>query len=134
MSEIFSEEWMQAFKEGWNNNPGIKEALAQIDFSSTIAFGMKGDNAPISVFIVEKGECTHAGAFDGEDLDWDIRADKKNWMKWAKKGIGMAGLGMAYASGKMKFITGDYSAMMKKPKMAGPFIKCFGLMKDIEST
>jgi len=41
---------------------------------------------------------------------------------------------MAYASGKMKFVTGDYGSMMKNPKMAGPFIKCFGLMKAIETS
>ncbi|MCK5727069.1 MAG: SCP-2 sterol transfer family protein [Thiotrichaceae bacterium] len=134
MSEMFSEEWMTEFKTGWNNEPGIKDALAEIGFSSNIAFGIKGDSAALGVIVVKNGECTYAGALDGQDLDWDIRADKKNWLKWANKGIGMAGLGMAYASGKMKFVTGDYGSMMKSPKMAGPFIKCFGLMKSIESS
>ena len=92
------------------------------------------DTTKYKYYFVKNGECTYAGALDGQDLDWDIRADKKNWLKWANKGIGMAGLGMAYASGKMKFVTGDYGSMMKSPKMAGPFIKCFGLMKSIESS
>ncbi len=134
MAEMFSEEWMQAFQQGWNAEPGIKDALAEIGFNSTIGFGIKGDAQATGVMVVENGECTQAGAYNGEDLDWDIRADKKNWLKWQKKGIGMAGLGMAYASGKMKFVTGDYGAMMKNPKMAGPFIKCFGLMKTIETS
>lgn len=131
MAELFSEEWMKTFGEGWNADPEIKDVLAEIGFNSTIAFGYKGDSTPTGVFVVENGECTHAGAYNGEELDWDIRADSKNWEKWASKGIGMAGLGMAYASGKMKFEVGDYGAMIKNPKMAGPFIKCFGLMKNI---
>jgi len=134
MAEIFSEDWMTQFQQAWNADPGVKDALAEIGFSSNIGWGMKGDAQPMGVIVVENGECTHAGAYNGEDLDWDIRADKKNWLKWQKKGIGMAGLGMAYASGKMKFLTGDYGAMIKNPKMAGPFIKCFGLMKGIETS
>ncbi len=134
MSEMFSEEWMEAFQEQWNNEPGVKDALASIGFDSVIGFGIKGDDQAIGLVVVENGECTGAGTYEGGELDWDIRADKKNWLKWQKKGIGMAGLGMAYASGKMKFVTGDYGAMIKNPKMAGPFIKVFGLMKSIETS
>lgn len=134
MSEIFSADWMSALKEGWNSNPAIKDKLAEIGFSSVIAYGYKEEEKPRSIFVVENGECVSAGDYNGEDLDWDIRANPKDWKKWASKGIGMAGLGMAYASGKMKFKTGDYGAMMKNPKMAGPFIKNFGLMKGIDTT
>ena len=134
MSEMFSEEWMDEFMEAWNNEPGVKDALAAIGFDSVIGFGYKGDAGATGLVVIENGECTAAGAYEEGELDWDIRADKKNWLKWQKKGIGMAGLGMAYASGKMKFDTGDYGAMIKNPKMAGPFIKVFGLMKAIETS
>lgn len=134
MPELFTEDWMNALKDEWNNEPAVKDALAEIGFNSVIGCGFKGDAHPIGIFVVDNGKCVRAGAYDGETLDWDMRADRKNWMKWVKKGIGMAGLGMAYASGKLKFETGDYGAMMKNPKMAGPFIKSFGLMKNIDTT
>ena len=134
MPDLFTSEWMNELKDKWNNEPGVKEKLAEIGFSSVIAYGFKGDAQPTGVIVVENGECVKAGSYDGEELDWDMRADKKNWMKWAKKGIGMAGLGMAYASGKLKFNTGDYGSMMKNPSMAGPFVKSFNLMKSINTT
>lgn len=133
MPELFSEDWMNALKDEWNNDPGVSDALAAIGFDSVIGCGFK-DGETVGVFVVEQGVCTSAGAYNGEELDWDMRADKKNWMKWVSKGIGMAGLGMAYASGKLKFFKGDYGAMMKNPKMAGPFVKSFGLMKNIPTT
>jgi len=43
----------------------------------------------------------------------------------------MAGLGMAYATRKLKFQVGDYGAMIKDPRMAGPFIKSFSAMGQV---
>jgi len=37
-------------------------------------------------------------------------------------------LGMAFTAGKMKFKVGDYSSMLKDPRMTGPFIKSFSVM------
>jgi hypothetical protein len=44
---------------------------------------------------------------------------------------GMMGLGMAFTTGKMKFVVGDYTAMIKDPRMAGPFIKSFSVMGQV---
>lgn len=134
MAELFSDEWMNALKDQWNNEPAVSQTLAEIGFDSVITYGFKDGDKPVAVFVVEKGICTRAGAYNGETADWDMRADRANWMKWAAKGIGMTGLGLAYASGKLKFASGDYGAMMKNPKMAGPFVKFFGLMKNIPTT
>ena len=60
-----------------------------------------------------------------------MRADKENWMKWMKKPLGMTSMGMAVATGKLKFSSGDFGAMIKNPSMAGPFIKSFAIMADI---
>ncbi len=134
MSELFTADWMNALKDEWNNEPGVKDKLAEIGFNSVITCGYKNEEDPRGVFIVENGECISAGDWDGETPDWDMRAAPNDWRKWVTKGIGMAGMGMAYASGKLKFKTGDYGAMMKNPKMAGPFVKSFGLMKNIDTT
>ena len=138
MSELFSVDWMNSLKDGWNNEPGVKDKLAEIGFNSVITCGFKDDEDPIGVFVVENGECVSAGAYNGETPDWDMRASNNDWMKWVTKGIGimgsdMLGMGKAYASGALKFKVGDYGAMVKNPKMAGPFVKSFSLMKAIDT-
>jgi hypothetical protein len=82
--------------------------------------------------VVENGKAVAAGAYDGRDLNWDLRASLDSWNKWISKGIGMMGLGMAYTSRKLKFNKGDYMAMIKDPRMAGPFVKSFGAMGQVK--
>ena len=131
MAELFSDDWMKQLMVEWNNDPEVKDKLAEIGFNSVITCGFKDEGDPRGVFVVENGECVRAGDFNGESPDWDMRANKKDWTKWMEKGIGMAGLGMAFTTGKLKFIVGDYKGMLKDPRMAGPFIKSFGLMGKV---
>ena len=131
MAELFSDDWMKQLREEWNNEPEVKDKLAAIDFNSVICCGFKDEADPRGVFVVEKGECVRAGSWNGEKADWDMRANKKDWMKWMEKGIGMAGLGMAFTTGKLKFLEGDYKGMLKDPRMAGPFVKSFSLMGKV---
>jgi len=129
--ELFSEAWMNQLKDAWNAEPEVKDALAAIGFNSVIACGFKDEEKPRGVFVVENGECVRAGSYNDEQMDWDMRADKKDWMKWVEKGLGMTGMGMAFTTGKLKFMKGDFKAMIKDPRMAGPFVKSFGLMNKI---
>lgn len=131
MAAIFSDEWMNQLKDAWNADPEVKDKLAEIGFNSVIVCGFKGEDNPTGVFVVENGECVRAGDWDGEEADWDMRADHGNWMKWIKKPLGMTSMGMAVATGKLKFNTGDFGAMIKNPSMAGPFVKSFSLMSQI---
>lgn len=133
MPELFSADWMNELKDNWNADPEVSGKLAEIGFDSVITCGFKGEDKPRGVFVVEKGKCVSAGDYNGETPDWDMRADRKDWMKWVAKGIGMTGMGMAYATGKLKFLKGDYGSMIKNPAMAGPFVKSFGLMKKIDT-
>jgi hypothetical protein len=133
MPELFSADWMNELKDHWNDDPEVKNKLAEIGFNSIITCGIKGDDKPLGVFVVEDGECIRAGAYNGEEPDWDMRADRKNWMKWVKKPFGMMGMGMAYGSRKLVFVKGDYGTMMKTPSMAGPFVKSFSLMGKIST-
>jgi NAD(P)H-dependent flavin oxidoreductase YrpB (nitropropane dioxygenase family) len=41
MAELFSPEWMQAYKDQWNAEPELADALAKINFNSAIAYGWK---------------------------------------------------------------------------------------------
>lgn len=133
MPELFSADWMNELKDQWNSEPDVKDKLAEIGFNSIITCGFKDEDQPRGVFVVENGECIRAGDYAGETPDWDMRASRKDWMKWVSKGIGLTGMGMAYTTGKLKFKSGDYGAMVKNPKMAGPFVKSFGLMKNIDT-
>lgn len=131
MADMFTADWMASFKDQWNGEPDLAGALEKIGFASTIGYGFIGDDAPVGFIKVENGQVTDAGAFDGQELNWDLRADAGNWQKWMDKGIGMMGLGAAYTTGKLKFVTGDYGAMVKDPRMAKPFIKSFSVMGQV---
>ena len=131
MAELFSDTWMNELKDAWNADPEVSGKLAEINFSSVITCGFKDEDQPRVVFVVENGECVRAGSYDGEEPNWDMRADRKDWMKWVQKGLGMTGMGMAFTTGKLKFLSGDFKAMIKDPRMAGPFVKSFALMGKI---
>ncbi|WXU00419.1 MAG: hypothetical protein Ctma_1134 [Catillopecten margaritatus gill symbiont] len=131
MSKICSGNWMNELKEAWNGSEEVSGKLAEINFSSVIACGFKGDDKPTGIFIVENGVCTRAGDYAGEEVDWDMRADKKNWLKWIAKPLTMTTMGLAVTTGKLKFVSGDFKAMIKDPRMAVPFVKSFALMSDI---
>ncbi|MEJ2393848.1 MAG: SCP-2 sterol transfer family protein [Candidatus Thiodiazotropha sp.] len=131
MAELFTEEWMQGFATHWNAEPELSDALAQIGFNSVIGYGFDGEEQPRGVLTVENGKAASGEAFNGQTLNWDIRASSDQWNKWIAKPPGMMGLGMAFTSRKMKFVVGDYSSMVKDPRMAGPFIKSFAVMARV---
>ncbi len=132
MAEFFSDAWMKSFMEEWNKEPDLADALSKINFTSNIGYGLLDEDQARGVVVVENGKVTSAGAYNGEELNWDLRASQDNWDKWMTKGLGMAGLGMAYVGGKLKFKTGDYKAMVKDPRMAGPFVKTFTVMGRVK--
>ncbi|MCU7932215.1 MAG: SCP-2 sterol transfer family protein [Candidatus Thiodiazotropha sp. (ex Codakia rugifera)] len=128
MAELFSEAWMNEFATHWNAEPELADALSQIGFNSVIGYGYDGDDTPQGVLTIENGKAVSGEAYSGQTLNWDIRASEDQWRKWISKPPGMMGLGMAFTSRKMKFVVGDYSSMIKDPRMAGPFIKSFAVM------
>lgn len=130
--ELFDNEWMKKYMDAWNGEAEVSDALAEIGFTSTIGCGFPDQDKPTGVLVVQNGKATHGGKYNGEELNWDLRATKESWEKWQANGIGMAGLATAYATGKLKFKIGDYGAMIKNPKMAGPFVKSFKLMGEVK--
>jgi len=128
MADLFSEDWMTSFQTQWNGDSELTSALGDIGFSSVIGYGFPDGDQPLGVINIENGEAVSAGAYNGEALNWDLRANDAQWQKWISKPPGMMGLGTAFASGKLKFKIGDYKAMLKDPRMANPFIKTFSLM------
>jgi len=131
MAELFSSEWMQVFMEEWNAEPELSDALANIGFNSIISYGLLDEENPRGHIVVEEGKVVSAGG-DEKEMSWDVRASMETWLSWMEKPPGMMKLGMAFTSGKMQFKTGDYTAMVKDPRMAGPFIKSFGVMGRVD--
>ncbi|HEY9620863.1 MAG TPA: SCP-2 sterol transfer family protein [Crinalium sp.] len=129
--ELFSPEWMQVFGEQWNAEPDLSDALAKIHFNSVIGYGFIEDEKPAGILTVENGRVVSAGQYEGQPLNWDLRATRDHWQQWKTNGLNMVGLGMAYMSRKLQFWVGDYAAMIKDPRMAGPFIKSFTVMSRV---
>ncbi len=136
MSDLFSKEWMVRFQQAWNNDAELSGNLAQIKFNSTIAYGFKSEQTPRGVIQVTKGKVTLAEDYDAVlftgKLDWDLRAEPEDWREWFQNPPGMISVGMAYTSRKLVFKQGDYAAMIKDPRIAGPFVKSFLVMANVE--
>ncbi len=128
MTDLFSPQWMQTFGEQWNAEPALADALAKIHFNSVIGYGFESDPNPTGVIEVQDGRVVAAGPYHGQSLNWDLRADRQHWQQWLTQGLNLVSLGMAYVSRKLQFRVGDYAAMMKDPRMAGPFIQSFTVM------
>ncbi|MDD4966311.1 SCP-2 sterol transfer family protein [Halothiobacillus sp.] len=122
---------MNAYQQQWNAAPEVAGALSEAGFSTTIGVGFPDDPAPKAYVRVEQGKIVYAGAYDGSELHWDMRAAPEQWEKWQDSPPGMVGLGSAVALGRLKVFAGDYATMIKNPALAGPFVKSFGLMGKV---
>ncbi|MFN4262366.1 MAG: SCP-2 sterol transfer family protein [Thioalkalivibrionaceae bacterium] len=131
MAEMFSDAWMKRFMESWNAEQDLVEPLSSIGFNSVIGYGYPGEPTARGYLDVQNGKAVDAGAFNGQNLNWDLRAKAEQWEKWMASPPGMTGLGGAFMTGKIKFLVGDYKAMLKEPRMAGPFIKSFSVMGKV---
>lgn len=133
MTELFSDEWMSALKDKWNNEPKVVDPLKKADFTATIAYGFKGEPKPRGVMVVQNGVVTKAGSYGEEPLDWDLRADRANWKLWIETGFGLTRLGPAVAMKKLEFAQGNYRQMIRNPALSHPFLKHFDLMGELKT-
>ena len=78
MSDIFSEEFMNGFKDRWNADSALAGALEKIGFNSTIAYGIDGEDKPRGFLRVENGQAVEAGDYAEQELNWDLRASEDN--------------------------------------------------------
>ena len=131
MSELFSEEWAQAYKLAWNNDDEITSTLKAAGFNSVVAFGLQDEDEPSFVMTIENGLIASLRNQPEESINWDIRATQENWLALVAKPPGLMKLGIAYTSRKIRFKKGDYATMVKDPNLAGAFVKSFGLMSKI---
>ena len=133
MARLFSDEWMRSFAELWNADSEMVENLAEAGFNSTIGFGCSGDEKPVGIVEVRDGRIMYAGEFQGQTLDWDMRAEVDAWKEWLTEGFGFDKLGVSVSTGKLSFLAGDYRQMIRYPNMAKPFMRHFELMAKLKT-
>jgi hypothetical protein len=131
MAEIFSGEWSRAYMDTWNADKEIIDTLKQAGFCSVVAFGFEGESKPAFIMTIEDGKIVSTAPRPDEEIKWDIRATKENWISMIAKPPGLMQLGIAYTSRKMRFLKGDYATMIKDPGLAGAFVKSFALMGKV---
>lgn len=130
-SDLFSTAWMQGFEHAWNAEPSVVEPLARLGFNASIGYGFIDQDQPSLVAHIQGGHIHSVAPPSGERMDWDLRASRDTWEGWRKSPPGMMALGMAYTTGKLRFVKGDYLAMLKNPDMAAPFVRSFGVMSSV---
>jgi len=131
MSELFSKEWGQAYRDAWNGDQEITSTLQKAGFNSIVAFGLADEDTPRFVMTIKDGLVISIDEQPQDDINWDIRATQENWLSLVAKPPGLMKLGIAYTSRKIRFKKGDYATMVKDPSLAGAFVKSFGLMSRI---
>ncbi|MBE9559453.1 MAG: SCP-2 sterol transfer family protein [Proteobacteria bacterium] len=131
MADLFSNEWAQAFKDAWNADEEITASLQRVGFNSVVAFGLPEDVDPAFVMTIQNGMVSSINTAGADEVKWDIRATKDNWLALIVKPPGLMKLGIAYTSRKLRFTKGDYATMIKDPSLAGAFVKSFALMGKV---
>ncbi len=131
MSDLFDTNWMKKFQQEWNRDRDLAIALKDIAFNAIIAYGFPDEENPRGVITVNNGQVVDAGPYENQPLNWDLRARKKHWYDWLNREVGKASLGLAYSTGKLKFLAGDYKSMIKNPQLFKPFVKSFSVMGRI---
>ncbi|MBD3619690.1 MAG: SCP-2 sterol transfer family protein [Chromatiales bacterium] len=129
MAELFSADWMKAYMDAWNSDGALADELERINFNAVIGYGYDSDPAPSVVYVVNGGRITSIGPHNGETLNWDLRASPDQWAQWMAKPPSLMALALAYTQRKLRFRSGDYASMVKDPRMAGPFVKSFDVMR-----
>ncbi len=131
MADLFSDEWAQAFKDAWNADEEITASLQRVGFDSVVAFGLPDDDVPAFTMTIKSGLVSSINTASVDDIRWDIRATKDNWLSLIVKPPGLMKLGIAYTSRKLRFVKGDYASMIKDPSLASAFVKSFALMGKV---
>ena len=134
MSKLFCETWMQAFATLWNTDPEITNALYEQCFNANIGYGLTEARHPIGVLIIVQGKVKSAGLYQGQPLDWDVRASLEDWENWLDKGLGLAKMGMMVIHKKLQFQTGDAHKILRTPRLATAVLRSFDLMSQVNKS
>lgn len=132
MAEIFTPPWLDCYKDAWNRDADLVASLERIGFEATIGYGFPDSQQPVAVIRVRGGQIVATGPFQGEELDWDLRASPGDWKRWVSIPPGLLALSMAYTENRLRFRRGSYSEVVKNPRLAHPFVRSFVAMSAAE--
>lgn len=132
-SKIFSDEWMAALQQEWNNSPEIYMPLQELNFTSKIGYGFKGHPSALGMLSIVNGKVVYAGSAVDSDIDWDLRASRWHWIEWTKSGFGINKLGPAIANNTLEFTTGNYRKMISNLALGQAFMRHFQLMNLVSN-
>ena len=115
MSQLFNDIWMKKYQSIWNKDPELSTALEKISFDSTIGYGFPDETTPRGFIVIKNGHVVDAGSYQGQPLNWDLRAKEDHWKEWLNREVGLTSVG-------------DYKNIFKSPSMSRPFVKSFSAM------
>lgn len=133
MPRVFSAPWMKSLADAWNGDGKMVDDLTKVGFDGNIGFGYIDGERPRGFLEVRQGKVVNAGDYIAQELDWDLRAKPEDWQLWMTEGFGLARLGFTTATGRLRFVAGNYRQMVRNPALARPFLRIFELMAAIET-
>jgi hypothetical protein len=128
---LFSEAWMKAFGECWNQDSEINRLLFNQELTATIAYGFIDNPHPRGIVFINNSVLQEARLYQGDALDWDLRARPDMWKRWLSEGFRLERMGYILANRELVFETGDYRKMLHIPRLASAFFRSFELMQKI---
>jgi len=106
MTRLFNENWMKQFQSEWNRNTRMTKSTEIGNEKLTIGYGFPEEGSPRGCIVLNNGQIIEAGQYQGQSLDWDLRAKELHWKDWLKREIGSSSIGLGYTTGKIKFLRG----------------------------
>ena len=128
---LFNENWMQQFAKLWNNDQEINDALNGQKFNANIGYGFTKSQHPIGILMIEHGKVKYGGLYEGQNLDWDLRANADDWKYWITEGLGLAKLGFVVRCKQLYFNCGDFHKILRNPRLATALLRSFIVMNQV---
>ena len=133
MTRLFDQNWMQSYREEWNRDTELMRIFNDLQFNSTIGYGFPGEPHPRACITIENGKIVKAGDYCGEELNWDLRAREHHWQDWLTREVGSTGIGLAWTTGKLQLVVGDYKQMIHNADYARSFVRKFSVMGRVQA-
>lgn len=132
MNEVFSEAWMREYARLWNAEQAMVRELTRQRFNAAIGYGFLDQPTPHGLLVVVRGVAEQAGYYDGRELDWDLRADMADWIKWLAQGFDLSSILVAVGTQRLQVWKGDHKHILRRPPLVGALLRAFVLMTDVQ--
>ena len=128
---LFSEPWMREFGKLWTNDREISSLLQKRAWTANIGYGLSKALHPNGILMIENSQLRRADDYNGQSLDWDMRASLEDWQKWLENGFSIDRMGYVLVHKELQFVQGDYRKVMCTPMYAALLLRSFELMQQL---